>query len=232
LIQGISTVNTSACHSAQVTLSSRLADCSANINCAVLDQISGSVPNTKLDTSDWNLSTDITFADESFKVPGTIDLLFGANIFFYILRTDRLTRKGNHPVLQETGLGWIISGRTPAAKQNASQHALFSQPSNNFKSKHFKPSHMKQSFIPVRKQPSATQQQVIQRDNKKSVNPREGRETNNWSSNHSSRKSNLPIKKKVTTEKKTIECQTEPASTTSQLVQSKLSDVTPRETNP
>jgi hypothetical protein len=57
---------------------------------------------------------DIILADETFNVPGTIDLLIGADIFFEIINPKKRTHQGNYPVLQETALGWIISGRTPA----------------------------------------------------------------------------------------------------------------------
>jgi hypothetical protein len=53
-------------------------------------------------------------ADEQFDQPGHIDLLLGADFFYEILRSGRRTRSGNFPVLQETELGWTISGRTPA----------------------------------------------------------------------------------------------------------------------
>jgi len=53
-------------------------------------------------------------ADEQFDQPGSIDLLIGADLFYDMLRSDRRTRPGNYPVLQETVLGWTLSGQTPA----------------------------------------------------------------------------------------------------------------------
>jgi hypothetical protein len=40
--------------------------------------------------------------------------LIGAGLFYEILRSGRRTRPGNYPILQETVLGWTLSGRTPA----------------------------------------------------------------------------------------------------------------------
>jgi len=51
--------------------------------------------------------------DEQFDQPGGIDLLIGADLFYNVLRSDRRTRPGNYPVLQETVLGWTHSGQTP-----------------------------------------------------------------------------------------------------------------------
>jgi hypothetical protein len=79
-----------------------------------LDNITGTTPPTKLDTSSWKPPKDIKLADEQFDQPGRIDLLLGADIFYEILRSGRRTHFGNFPVLQETELGWTISGRTPA----------------------------------------------------------------------------------------------------------------------
>jgi hypothetical protein len=46
--------------------------------------------------------------------------LLGADVFFEVLRHDKKTRTGNYPVLQDTELGWIISGKIPstAAPEN------------------------------------------------------------------------------------------------------------------
>jgi len=58
-------------------------------------------------------------ADEQFDQPGDIDLLIGADLFFEMLQPGRRTRPGNYPVLQETVLGWTLSGRTQA---NTTRH--------------------------------------------------------------------------------------------------------------
>jgi len=78
------------------------------LNCAVLLDITGTTPATKLDTSKWKLPIDIKLADETFN----IDLLFGADVFYEILESGRRTRP-NFPVLQETVLGWTLSGKIP-----------------------------------------------------------------------------------------------------------------------
>jgi hypothetical protein len=79
-----------------------------------LSNITGTTPSSKLDISSWKIPRDIKLADEHFYQPGAIDLLIGADLFYEILRPGRRTRPGNYPVLQETVLGWTLSGRTPA----------------------------------------------------------------------------------------------------------------------
>jgi hypothetical protein len=80
-----------------------------------LDNITGTTPPTKLDTTSWRPPKDIKLADEQFDQPGRIELLLGADIFCEIIRSGRRTRFGNFPVLQEKEIGWTISGRTPAS---------------------------------------------------------------------------------------------------------------------
>jgi hypothetical protein len=90
----------------------------------VPSRTTGTTPSTKLDTSSWKLPKDIRLADEQFDQPGNIDLLIGADIFNEILRSYRRTHSSNLPVLQETVLGWTITGRTPAPTQNGTQRTF------------------------------------------------------------------------------------------------------------
>ena len=82
------------------------------LNCAVLSDITGTTPAIKLDTSCWKHPTDGQLADETFNLPGDIDLLLAADLFYEMLRSGTRTRLG-HPVLQGTVLGWKLSGTTP-----------------------------------------------------------------------------------------------------------------------
>jgi diphosphomevalonate decarboxylase len=77
-----------------------------------LSNITGTTPASKLDISSWNIPTDIKLADERFNLPGDIDLLIGADLFYEILQSGKRTPPG-YPVLQETVLGWTLSGKTP-----------------------------------------------------------------------------------------------------------------------
>jgi hypothetical protein len=109
-IQGISNVNTAAHHNVSIHLRSRHSDWHTSLDCAILNNITSTTPSTKLDTTSCKLPKDIKLADEQFHQPGSIDLLIGADIFYEILRSGRCTRSSNLPVLQETVLGWKISG--------------------------------------------------------------------------------------------------------------------------
>jgi len=109
-IQGISNVNTATHHSVSIHLRSRHTGWHTTLDFAILSHITGTTPSTKLDKSTWKIPKDIKLADEQFDQPGSIDLLIGADLFYEMLRSGRRTHPGNYPVLQETVLGWTLSG--------------------------------------------------------------------------------------------------------------------------
>ena len=111
-IQGISNSSATAIHCVSIHMKSRHTDWHDSLNCAVLSDITGTTPATKLNTTNWKIPTDIKLADDTFNIPGNIDLLIGADLFYEILQSGRRTRPG-HPVLQQTVLGWTLSGKIP-----------------------------------------------------------------------------------------------------------------------
>jgi len=113
-LQGISSVNTEIYHSVSIHLRSRLIDWHTTMNYAILSHITGTTPSTKLDTNTRKIPKENKFANDLFDQPGFIDLLIGADLFYEILRSDRRTRPGNYPVLQQTVLDWTLAGRTAA----------------------------------------------------------------------------------------------------------------------
>ena len=65
---------------------SRHTDRHESLKFAILSDITGTTPATKLDTNSWRIPTNINLADENFKLPGDIDLLSGADLFYEMLR--------------------------------------------------------------------------------------------------------------------------------------------------
>ena len=125
-IQDISNVNTAIHHSVSIHLRSIHTDWHTTLDWAIPSNITGTTPSTKLDTSTWKIPKDIKLPYEQFDRPGGIDLLIGADLFYDILRSGRRTRPVNYPVLQETVIGWTLSGRTPVTPttRNDPQHTF------------------------------------------------------------------------------------------------------------
>jgi len=72
-------------------------------------------PATFVDSSDWGIPEELMLADENFNKPNYIDILLGADVFFEVLRYDKNLRPGNYPLLGDTDLEWIVSGKVPLA---------------------------------------------------------------------------------------------------------------------
>jgi hypothetical protein len=79
-------VNTATQHSVSIHLRSKHTDWHTTLDCAVLTNITGTTPPTRLDTSSWKIPTDINLADKYLNQPGGIDLLIGADLFYGMLQ--------------------------------------------------------------------------------------------------------------------------------------------------
>ncbi|KAJ8955915.1 hypothetical protein NQ318_005463 [Aromia moschata] len=62
------------------------------------------------DSASLNIPTNVYLADPHFNEPGDVDLLIGAGIFWDILCDGKVQLGVGKPVMQNTKLGWVISG--------------------------------------------------------------------------------------------------------------------------
>ncbi|XP_055634169.1 uncharacterized protein LOC129774455 [Toxorhynchites rutilus septentrionalis] len=67
---------------------------------------------TPINTKDWPIPGSIPLADPQFHHPGKICMLLGNKLFFQLLEpgTIKLGSDDGLPVLQNTKLGWVVSG--------------------------------------------------------------------------------------------------------------------------
>lgn len=91
------------------------------LRCYVLPSITSSLPAVSKQCARFIPNT-IQLANPNFCNSQKIDLLIGADKFWELLKTDKI-RLPNGPFLQDTHLGWIISG----------QINLYSRPDNNIR---------------------------------------------------------------------------------------------------
>jgi len=66
---------------------------------------------TFVDSSDGVMLEGLMLADQNFNRLNSIDIQLGADVFFEVLCHDKKMQPGNYPVLQDTDLGWIVSGK-------------------------------------------------------------------------------------------------------------------------
>nr|CAH7732587.1 unnamed protein product [Callosobruchus chinensis] len=71
------------------------------------------MPNFPFNKTELKIPKTVKLADSNFYLSSTIDILLGAGIFFDLLCSGRIKLGENLPVLQQTLLGWIISGPLP-----------------------------------------------------------------------------------------------------------------------
>jgi len=94
------------------------------IKAHILPRLTSTIPSVSLKVHGWSHLEGIQLADPNYLVPGSIDIIIGADVFGQIIQ-DGIRKGSNHaPMAQATKLGWIISGPT------SSQSSLVS--SQNF----------------------------------------------------------------------------------------------------
>lgn len=106
--------------SCDLLIRSRNSTFSTHLNCCVLPKITYSLPNTHVDVHSLQLPLNITLADPDYHIPSDIDILIGADVFWSLLQEGRM-RLPDGPYLQNTHLGWIISGSLPHNKHTTNK---------------------------------------------------------------------------------------------------------------
>ncbi|XP_036148476.1 uncharacterized protein LOC118647531 [Monomorium pharaonis] len=80
------------------------------------------IPSSQAEDCNINIPANLRLADPNFYIPGEIDLLLGADVFWNILCVGQIKATSLHPVLQKTLFGWILGG-TIATKAHASTNS-------------------------------------------------------------------------------------------------------------
>ncbi|KAH8368774.1 hypothetical protein KR200_000657, partial [Drosophila serrata] len=78
-------------------------------------------PHFDLNSSEWNIPSNLFLADPLFHKSQRIDILIGAGIFFDLLCVGQIRLADHLPSLQKTRLGWVVSGgiSSPAHKHSS-----------------------------------------------------------------------------------------------------------------
>lgn len=97
----------------QITIHSRINNFNHDLSCLVLPEITQYLPANRINTENIVIPNSLNLADPKFFVPGQIDILIGAELFFNLLCIGQFRPAGNQPLLQKTQLGWILSGNIP-----------------------------------------------------------------------------------------------------------------------
>uniref|UniRef100_A0A182WI52 CCHC-type domain-containing protein n=1 Tax=Anopheles minimus TaxID=112268 RepID=A0A182WI52_9DIPT len=110
-ISGISSTTTTTKYCIRATLHSRIGRYFADLQFFVLPKITENIPSSSIDTSGWNLPSNIFLADPHYDSSNKIDLLIGAEVFFEIMKPPGRIHLGKDlPTLVNSELGWIVTG--------------------------------------------------------------------------------------------------------------------------
>ncbi|CAI6350178.1 unnamed protein product [Macrosiphum euphorbiae] len=90
----------------------------------ILPRITGLTPSARIWKNDWPHIADITLADPAYHESLPIDILFGADVFPYLLCGDKREGGLNEPVALSTIFGWILMGRI-AGTEERTTNALY-----------------------------------------------------------------------------------------------------------
>ncbi|XP_066259137.1 uncharacterized protein [Euwallacea similis] len=109
-LYGISQLVTEINRQTQAKIKSRFNSFEANLTFLVLPTLTENLPLFKFSRAALKIPGQINLADEYFNEPKNIDILLEVDIFYDLLGSGKIKLGEKLPVLQETSLGWVISG--------------------------------------------------------------------------------------------------------------------------
>ncbi|XP_058449311.1 uncharacterized protein LOC131429278 [Malaya genurostris] len=110
LVCGIGQTSTKPTHYTTAKISSRVSPYIVEPRLLILPHLAITLPASTINIRDWNVPEQVQLADPTFHVSHQIDLILGAEYFFNTLRYGRIQLGEYLPVLQNSALGWIVSG--------------------------------------------------------------------------------------------------------------------------
>ncbi|KAI5632049.1 hypothetical protein NE865_15232 [Phthorimaea operculella] len=93
-------------------------------NCLVVDDITTKLPHNELDLRKVLIPKNIQLADDSFHIPGEIDLLLPAGIYYRVLLPQPLDLQfgqeinTGRPAFVHTQFGYVVGGDAPISSSN------------------------------------------------------------------------------------------------------------------
>ncbi|XP_053691693.1 uncharacterized protein LOC128740189 [Sabethes cyaneus] len=109
-IVGVNGTRTTVKFMVNATVKSKTTDFEFSMDYLVVPRVTGALPSLKLDFRSWPIPPDLKLADPKFFEPSRIDMLLGAEIFFELMKRGKIRMSAELPLLQESFLGWLITG--------------------------------------------------------------------------------------------------------------------------
>ncbi|GFT62781.1 uncharacterized protein TNCV_1143211 [Trichonephila clavipes] len=94
---------------AKVAISNQNKSFQRELDMLVVKKITDFIPQKTLEINS-DFSNFVELADSNFNAPGKIDLLLGANIFYELLKLERIKIKDSQILLVNSVFGYIVTG--------------------------------------------------------------------------------------------------------------------------
>ncbi|GFY15691.1 uncharacterized protein TNCV_1283361 [Trichonephila clavipes] len=100
----------------KVAISNQNKSFERELDMLVVKKITDFIPQKALEINS-DFSNFVELADSKFNVPGKIDLLLGANIFYELLKPERIKIKDSQLLLVNSVFGYIVTGNLDAINE-------------------------------------------------------------------------------------------------------------------
>lgn len=110
-IKGIGQAGTCSTQSITAWIRSRVSHYTVLMQFFVLPKVTAELPVRRIDYSRWCFPEGLPLADPEFYDPSAVDIIIGAEIFFDLIIDGQHKLAEGGPVLQNTQLGWVVSGK-------------------------------------------------------------------------------------------------------------------------
>lgn len=111
-IRGVGASQVQSVAKVEISLNSKITNYKIILPCFVLPTVVSELPACNAPTRNWNIPFELRckLADPKFDKAGSVDLLIGAGIFYELLEAERVALGIGNLSLQDTKLGWIVTG--------------------------------------------------------------------------------------------------------------------------
>ncbi|XP_073949686.1 uncharacterized protein [Choristoneura fumiferana] len=109
-VTGINNSCSKSTQSCKLTIHSMTGGYKTELRCLVLPEITKLLPSSYINKRELQIPSHIQLGDPSFNIPSVIDILAGAEIFWDVIGSSRISLGKRQPILYDSKLGWIISG--------------------------------------------------------------------------------------------------------------------------
>ncbi|XP_053989825.1 uncharacterized protein LOC128882267 [Hylaeus volcanicus] len=120
---GLGQLNTHTKYVVKTGIRSKTSPFRAQVTFIALPSITSRLPLRQIDLSYLELPRHIELADSEFHIPGEIDALIGNALFYDLLETGQIKLNKSSIILQNTQVGWIVTGEVDSKRRNNSLKA-------------------------------------------------------------------------------------------------------------